>query len=131
MAINRGIARLEDCALERAIQGEPREIVKNGAVVARWVRHDTALLLFLLRQRRGKRWHSEGAHFANLRAGHPVYDRLKREWLEEERLRQLAESEGIVRSLNAKLELMRQRRLAAEAEAAAEAAETEQQDPLG
>lgn len=119
-AIDRGIARLEDCALERAIAGEPREILKNGEVVARWVRYDTALLLFLLRQRRGKRWHSEGAHFANLRAGHPVYDRLKREWQEEERARRLAESDGIVRSINAKLELMRQRRLAAEARAAAE-----------
>ncbi len=119
-AIDRGIARLEDCALERAIQGEPREILKNGEVVARWVRYDTALLLFLLRQRRGKRWHSEGAHFANLRAGHPVYDRLKREWQEEERARRLAESDSIARSINAKLELMRQRRLAAEAEDAAD-----------
>lgn len=51
---------------------------------------------------------------------HPVYDRLKREWQEEERARRLAESDGIARSINAKLELMRQRRLAAEARAAAE-----------
>jgi antitoxin (DNA-binding transcriptional repressor) of toxin-antitoxin stability system len=119
-AIDRGIARLEDCALERAIAGEPREILKNGEVVARWVRYDTALLLFLLRQRRGKRWHSEGAHFANLRPGHPVYDRLRAEWTREDNARRAADSEKIIQSINAKLELMRQRRLAAEARDAAE-----------
>lgn len=129
-AIDRGIARLEDCALERAIAGEPREILKNGEVVARWVRYDTALLLFLLRQRRGKRWHSEGAHFANLRPGHPVYDRLKREWQEEERLAALANRDNVVQSIMNKLNLMAERRRAAEAEDAAERA-AEQEANLG
>lgn len=108
-AIDRGIARLEDCALERALAGEPREILKNGEVVARWVRYDTALLLFLLRQRRGRRWTGEGAHFAGLRPGHPVYDRLKREWQEEERLRNLANREAVIQSLHAKLNLLAER----------------------
>lgn len=55
-AIDRGIARLEDCALERAIQGEPRFVVRGGEVVATWTRYDTQLLIFLLRQRRPLRW---------------------------------------------------------------------------
>lgn len=56
LAIDRGMARLEDCALERAILGEERPVVRDGEVVATWRRHDTALLMFLLRQRRGSRF---------------------------------------------------------------------------
>lgn len=84
MAIDRGIARLEDCALERALQGEERLVVRGGEVVARWRRYDTQLLMFLLRQRRSGRFGASGAHFANLRPGHPVYDRLRAEWSEED-----------------------------------------------
>lgn len=111
-AIDRGIARLEDCALERAILGEERVLLRGGEVVARWTRHDTGLLMFLLRQRRGKRWNAEGTHFANLRAGHPVYDRLRREWEDEDQRRRAAEAPMIIESINRKLELMRQRMLA-------------------
>jgi len=112
LAIDRGIARLEDYALERAIEGEEQVVVRNGEVVARYRRHDTQLLMFLLRQRRGKRWNGEGAHFASLRPGHPVYDRLKAEWQEEERKRREAEAPMIVESINRKLELMRRRLMA-------------------
>lgn len=111
LAIDRGIARLEDCALERAIAGEQRVLVRGGRVVARWTHYDTQLLMFLLRQRRGRRWAGEGAHFAALRPGPPVYDRLKREWQEEERRRREADAPLIVESINRKLELMRQRML--------------------
>ena len=79
-AIDRGMARLEDCALERAIAGEGRVVVRGGEVVARWQRYDTGLLMFLLRQRRSLRYNAGAAHFANLRPGHPVYERLKAEW---------------------------------------------------
>lgn len=112
LAIDRGIARLEDCALERAIEGEPREVIRNGEVVARWVRHDTALLLFLLRQRRARRWNSEGAHFANLKPGHPVYERLKREWDAERWRRNQEELPAIQQSILDKLDLMRRRAMA-------------------
>ena len=55
-AIDRGMLRLEDCALERALTGEVRPVVRGGEVVTTWRRYDTALLLFLLRQRRGHRY---------------------------------------------------------------------------
>jgi len=57
MALDRGIERLEDCALERAILGEERPVVRGGKVVATWRRFDTQLILFLLRQRRAERYH--------------------------------------------------------------------------
>ena len=81
--IDRGMARLEDCALERAIAGEERVVVSGGEVVARWTRYDTGLLQFLLRQGRSQRHNTGTAHFANLRPGHPVYERLKAEWTRE------------------------------------------------
>ena len=56
-ALDRAMARLEDCALERAIEGEERVTYHNGKVVGRWRRYDTQLLIFLLRQRRPVRFH--------------------------------------------------------------------------
>ena len=112
-AIDRGIARLENCALERAIVGEERVVVHDGAVVATWRRYDTALLTFLLRQRRGRRWDGGGAHFANLRPGHPVYERLRREWAAEAEAERRARRPEILASIDRKLDLMRERRQAA------------------
>ena len=56
LAIDAGIARLEDCALERALLGEERPVVSAGKLVTTYTRYDTQLLLFLLRQRRGHRY---------------------------------------------------------------------------
>lgn len=108
-ALDRGVARLEDCALERAIAGEERVFVnKAGEIVARWTRYDTALITFLLRQRRGDRFGSGGT-FASLRPGHPVFERLRREWERERAIQETADAREIVESINRKLELMRQR----------------------
>ncbi len=62
-AIDAGIARLEDCALERALLGEERPVVSAGKLVTTYTRYDTQLLLllFLLRQRRGRRYGAPGA----------------------------------------------------------------------
>jgi hypothetical protein len=59
-AVDRGMARLEDCALERAIEGEERFIIRRGEVVASWRRYDTPLLMFLLRNRRRGRYDAYG-----------------------------------------------------------------------
>jgi hypothetical protein len=113
MALDRGMARLEDCALERAIQGEERVFLNRaGEVVARWTRYDTALITFLLRQRRSDRF-GAGGSFASLRPGHPVYDRLKKEWQRERALEDTRNSAEIIASIDRKFALMRQRRIAA------------------
>lgn len=82
-AIDRGMARLEDCALERAIQGEERPVVWDGQVVTSWKKYDTALLIFLLRQRRGWRYGAPPTGLHALGPGHPVYERMKAEWMAE------------------------------------------------
>lgn len=63
-AIDRGMARLEDCALERAILGEERPIVRNGEVIGTWRWHNSALLMFLLRQRRNRRYRYHTGFYA-------------------------------------------------------------------
>ena len=84
LALDRGIARLEDCVLARAIEGEERPIVRGGEVVGTWRRFDTALAMFLLRQRRANRFSASASQFANLQPGHPVYERMRREWKDAE-----------------------------------------------
>lgn len=106
-AIDRGMARLEDCALERAIVGELRPVVSGGEVVAHYIRHDTQLILFLLRQRRGGRYGRE----VDLRPGSALYERV-RAAIEAERPSQ----EEIYASIDAKLDLMRARSEAGDGE---------------
>lgn len=103
LAIDRGIARLEDCALERAIAGEERPVVRGGEVVGTWRRYDTALLLFLLRQRRGHRWAANGTHYAALRPGYPVYERLRAEWDAQE----AEDAQAVYDSIDAMIDQMR------------------------
>lgn len=99
-AIDRGMARLEDCALERAIAGEERPVVRQGKVVTTWRRYDTALLIFLLRQRRRERY---GAALA-LQPGDPAYERLKAQWIAQEAV----SAEEVRASLDAKLARLRE-----------------------
>lgn len=121
-AVDRGMARLEDCALERAIEGEERFIIRRGEVVARWRRYDTPLLMFLLRHRRRDRFDAYG-----LRGGErPLSAAEERaRAIEEER-----EAEEVLESINAKLERMRERWIAAqEAECEDDGAEDEANEP--
>ena len=108
-ALDRGLARLEDCALERAIAGEERPVVRGGEVVTIWRRYDTQLITFLLRHRRGDRFSADRR--AKLRPGQAEYERLKREWV----MQSAEDAEAIYASIDAKLDLM-----VARAEAAAE-----------
>ncbi|MEO5586857.1 MAG: hypothetical protein ABIQ81_04090 [Novosphingobium sp.] len=108
-ALDRGMARLEDCALERAIQGEERvSFNRAGEVAARWTRYDTGLITFMLRQRRGDRF-GGASGFAGLKPGHPVYERLRREWAVQAE----EDSDAIIESINRKLDLMRERAIEA------------------
>ncbi|MDF2637188.1 MAG: hypothetical protein K0R64_172 [Novosphingobium lindaniclasticum] len=80
LAVDRGMMRLEDCALERAIRGEERPVVSGGEVVATWTRHDTQLMLFLLRQRLPERYgdpHRDSRR--DPRPGDPLYERIRAE----------------------------------------------------
>lgn len=100
MALDRGLERLEDCAIERAIMGEERPVVRGGKVVATWRRYDTQLILFLLRQRRPERFHD--SRFWTRREISAVRAEARRLWETRE---QPSEAE-IYASIDAKLTAM-------------------------
>ncbi|KQM19757.1 hypothetical protein ASE49_05065 [Novosphingobium sp. Leaf2] len=110
-AIDRGMMRLEDCALERAIRGEERPVVSQGRVVATYMRHDSALLMFLLRHRRAARFAPVAAPGRDPQPGSALYERI----VADHNARGPS-SEEIVDRINAKIEAIKQRRLQAEAQ---------------
>ena len=55
-AIDLGIARLEDTALARAMEGEARPIVARGEVIGEYRVHNDAVVMFFLRNRRPARY---------------------------------------------------------------------------
>ena len=75
-AVERGVQRLEDTALARAIEGVPEwKSDGEGGLVTYGRKHNEALVMFFLRNRRPERY-SE-----HIRPGHPVYERIRGEVL--------------------------------------------------
>ena len=79
-ALDRGIARLEDCAIELAIAGEELPIVSAGKLLGTYRKHNFGHIRFVLSQRRSARWTAQDGDFAALRPGHPVYEQLRAQW---------------------------------------------------
>lgn len=77
-AAERGVQRLEDCALLRALQGTPTPIVSGGKLLAWWNKPDNNLLRFLLQHRLPDRYGVQ-----RIQPGHPVYESIKKEVLAE------------------------------------------------
>ena len=109
-ALDHGVARLEDCALALALEGEEVPIVSGGAILGWHRKRNVSLIQFLLRQRRSSRFRAENAGYAALRPGHPVYDRMRAEWEQID----AQEADAILLELDAKLDRMRLRDLAAQ-----------------
>ncbi|GGD55064.1 hypothetical protein GRI62_03700 [Erythrobacter arachoides] len=125
-AVDAGIGRLEDAAIQRAIVGEERLVVSAGKVLGTERRHNEALVMFLLRTRRADRY------AAAVVPGHPLYERIRREVTAdiEKRyaLQEHEDEEAILASLTAKLSAMHQRHLENEALMAEFAAEDDEGD---
>ena len=102
LAIDRGMRRLEDCALQRAIEGEERLVVSSGKLIGTERRHNESLVMFLMRQRRADRYGSE------IRPGHALYERIRREVLAETAPMQ-EDEDAVLASLKAKFDTMRKR----------------------
>lgn len=80
-ALDRGVARLEDTALARAIQGEERLILHGGKVVAAERRHNEALVMFFLRTRLPHRYDQQ----KDIGPDHPVYRKVEAAYAAEQR----------------------------------------------
>ena len=100
-ALERGVQRLEDCALERALKGTPTPIVSGGKLLGTWDKPDNGLLRFLLQHRLGEKYAVQQAV-----PGHPAYESIRQQVLADIKAKAPSEAE-VLASLNAKLEAMR------------------------
>ena len=82
-ALDHGVARLEDCALALALEGEEVPIVSGGAILGWHKRRNVSLIQFLLRQRRSGRFAAGLRDAGELGPGHRAYDKLRAEWQAE------------------------------------------------
>ena len=114
-ALALGVERLEDVAMERALYGVEVPVYHFGAVVGTRRVYNDRLLMFLLRNRAPKRFAADSVHSTDA-ATRSQLARLKREWRAEweaERQEEAARDEDeVTASIDAKLDLMRQRWLA-------------------
>jgi hypothetical protein len=104
-AVDRGVSRIEDGALQRAIEGAERPIVSGGKLLGWHTVHNEALVMFLLRQRRPERY---GWREVELKPGHPVYERIRQEVLDAYH----GDSQEVLDSIDRMIDEMRERRLA-------------------
>jgi len=101
-AVDRGVQRLEDCALARAIEGEERMVVAGGQVVGTEIRHNEALVMFFLRSRRADRYG------AQVSPGHPIYERIRAEVMAELHLQRQGSRDDAMAALTARIRMMRE-----------------------
>nr|WP_245173820.1 hypothetical protein [Erythrobacter sp. A6_0] len=77
-AVERGVDHLEHSALARAIEGTPVwKAMPDGGMMSYGTKHNEALVMFFLRNRRPDKY------AAHVTAGHPLYERIRAEILEE------------------------------------------------
>lgn len=120
-ALSLGVQQLEDIALERALHGTEVPVYSYGKLVGSRIKHNDRLLMFMLRNRAPTRFNAAGqVTERRTTIGNPGYatelSRLKKQWRKEWEAEQQAaarkRSEDAARSLNARLEAMKERRLA-------------------
>jgi hypothetical protein len=96
-ASDRGVMRLEDTALARALQGEERMIVSGGQHMGYERRFNDNLVMFFLRNRRGERYAPD---WRALKPGHPLYERIAAEAIERHRAEEEKDVEEVRRSID-------------------------------
>ncbi|MDE8651241.1 hypothetical protein [Novosphingobium album (ex Liu et al. 2023)] len=116
-ALALGVQRLEDIAMDRALNGVDVPIYHFGAVVGTRRVYNDRLLMFMLRNRAPKRFAADS--LANLNAvERGNLERLKAQWRKEWEAERAAEdkvrAEQALETLDAKLDLIVQRRREAE-----------------
>lgn len=106
-ALERGVQRLEDCALMRAMQGTPTPIVSGGKLLDWYDKPDNTLLRFLLQHRLTQKYGLQ-----RVQPGHPVYESIRKEVLAEQARQEADEEEEVLASIDRFIDDMRERRLA-------------------
>ena len=111
-ALDLGIAKVEDTAMERALNGVEVPVYAYGKIIGTRTVYNDRLLMFMLRNRAPKRFAAGRASGLNA-VDRQMLVRLKKDWRREwERERAAAdhtEGESVLASLCAKLDQMRAR----------------------
>lgn len=111
-ALDLGIARVEDVAMDRALNGVEVPVYAYGKIIGTRTVYNDRLLMFMLRNRAPKRFAAHGASGLNA-VDRAMLTRMKKEWRREwERERADAnqsDKAAVLASLNAKIDLMRAR----------------------
>ena len=114
-ALDHGIQRIEDVAMDRALNGVEVPVYSYGKLVGTRRVYNDRLLMFMLRNRAPERF----SPVDNLRALNAIdkmrIERLKKKWLQEHLALEAEEEAETVESLDAFFEGLKQRRLANEA----------------
>lgn len=79
-ALSLGVRRLEDIAMDRALNGVESPVYSYGKIIGTRMVYSDRLLMFLLRNRAGKRFNAAGRHDAVTRG---EITKLKKQWQAE------------------------------------------------
>ena len=118
-AVERGLLRLEDCALALALQGEELPIVSAGKLLGTYRKHNFGHIRFMLSQRLPQRYGRASGNPEALEPGSPVLHKLHAQWqrdYEAEQRRQAAQlgsaNEAFLLRLNRQISALREEALA-------------------
>lgn len=127
-ALDHGIRRIEDVAMDRALNGVEVPVYSYGKLVGTRVVYNDRLLMFLLRNRAPERFNAADNPRALGAVGRMRLERLKQQWLAERLALEDEEEAETLESLDAFFEGLRQRRLANEAILAESAGEDDEDE---
>ncbi|MGZ3246307.1 MAG: hypothetical protein ACXU68_04545 [Croceibacterium sp.] len=114
-ALDHGIQRIEDVAMDRALNGMEVPVYSYGKVVGTRTIYNDRLLMFMLRNRAPERFSPADNASALDAMSKARLERAKKQWLQECLALEQEEEEATVEALDALFEELRQRRLANEA----------------
>jgi hypothetical protein len=124
-ALDHGIRRIEDVAMERALNGVEVPVYSYGKLVGTRVVYNDRLLMFMLRNRLPERFSPADNPRALNAVDKMRMERLKKRWLQERLAVEREEEAETLESLDAFFEGLKQRRLANEAILGEQEAENE------
>jgi hypothetical protein len=124
-ALDHGIRRIEDVAMERALNGVEVPVYSYGKLVGTRVVYNDRLLMFMLRNRLPERFSPADNPRALNAVDKMRMERLKKRWLQERLAVEREEEAETLESLDAFFEGLKQRRLANEAVLGEQEAENE------
>jgi len=115
IALSLGVQRLEDVAMDRALNGVEVPVYAYGQIVGTRVVYNDALLMFLLRNRAPDRFAADSLNGPDA-ATQSQLERMKREWRKEweaeDKAKREADSGKILDQINDRIDRMRDTRLA-------------------